>query len=92
MKDIKELMKGKELVIDPSIELENVLDELVRNFKVKIISYSDNEEVLTNIYFVMKTYFSDAVVDDIIKSCLDKSTEPILIAGLRNKKIDELLR
>jgi hypothetical protein len=92
MKDIKELMKGKELVIDPSIELENVLDELVRNFKVKIISYSDNEEVLTNIYFVMKTYFSDAVVDDIIKSCLDKSAEPILIKGLRNKKIDELLK
>jgi len=92
MKDIKELMKGKELVIDPSIELENVLDELIRNFKVKIISYSDNEEVLTNIYFVMKTYFSDAVVDDVIKSCLDKSAEPILIKGLRNKKIDELLK
>jgi len=91
MKDIKSMFK-KELVIDPSIEIEDTLEELVRNFKVKIISYSDNEEVLTNLYYVMKVYFSDAVVDEIINSCLDKSAEPILIAGLRNKKIDELLR
>jgi hypothetical protein len=92
MKNIKELMKNKELVIDPSIELENTFDELIRNFKIKIISYSDNQEILTNLYYVMKVYFSDAVVDDIIKSCLDKAAEPMLIAGLRNKKIDELLK
>lgn len=91
MKDIKHLFK-KELVIDPSIELEDTLDELVRNFKIKIISYSDNEEILTNLYYTMKIYFSDAVIDDILKSCLDKASEPMLIRGLRNKKIDELLK
>jgi len=91
MKDIKELMK-KQLVIDPSIELENTLDELVRHFKIKIISFSDDETILTNLYYTMKIYFSDAIVDDILKSCLDKTAEPILIAGLRNKKIDELLK
>ena len=91
MKDIKELF-NKKLIIDPSIEIEDTLDELVRDFKVKIISFSDNEEILTNLYYTMKVYLSDAVVDDIIKSCLDKAAEPILIAGLRNKKIDELLK
>jgi hypothetical protein len=91
MKDIKELMK-RELVIDPSIELEDTLEELVRNFKVKVISYSDNEEILTNLYYTMKVYLSDTVVEEILKSCLDKAAEPILIAGLRNKKIDELLK
>jgi hypothetical protein len=91
MKDIRELMK-KQLVIDPSIELENTLDELVRNFKIKIISFSDDEEILTNLYYTMKIYFSDAIVDEILKSCLDKAAEPILIAGLRNKKINELLK
>lgn len=91
MKDIKELMK-KELVIDPSIELEDTLDELVRNFKVKMISYSDDDVILTNLYYVMKVYFSDAVVDDIIDSCLDKAAHTTLLVGLRNKKIDDLLK
>jgi len=91
MKDIQN-MKSKELVIDPSIELENSLDELLRNFKIKIISWSDNEEILTNLYYVMKVYFSEAVIDDVIKSCLDKAADEKLIINLRDKKINDLLK
>lgn len=62
----------KDFIIDPSIEFNDELEELIRRFKVKVISYSDNEEILTNLYFVMKIYFNDIVIDDILKSCLEK--------------------
>ena len=63
----------KELIIDPSIEFDLELDDIMKRFKIKVISFSDNEEILYNLYFIMKKYFSDFVIDDILKSCLDKS-------------------
>jgi hypothetical protein len=83
-------LKTHELILDPSIEFEEELEELIKRFKIKVISYSDNIEILTNIYYVMKIYLSDAVIDEVIKSCLDKSLELNLISGIRNKKIKEL--
>lgn len=77
----------KEFVIDPSINLTNELDELVKIFKVKVISYSDDLNILTNLYFTMKMYFNDIIVDEIIQCCLDKSQhrELLLELILKNK-------
>jgi len=73
---------------DPSIILEDDLDEMIIVLKTNVISYSDNEEILTNLYYTMKVYLSDAVIDDIINSCLDKATQRNLRINivLKNKK------
>lgn len=82
--DFNEL-KNK-FVIDPSIQLDKDLDEMIIMLKINIISYSDNEEILTNLYYSMRTYFSEAVIDDVMKSCLDKVEQRDLILSFLLKK------
>ena len=80
---IKRLEEFKpSFVIDPSIILNDELDEMIRVFKVKIISYIDNEEILTNLYFTMKMYFNNIIIDEIINSCLDKAQHRDLLISL----------
>jgi siroheme synthase (precorrin-2 oxidase/ferrochelatase) len=75
-------LKSKVIIIDPSINLNNELEELINIFKIKIISHSDNEEILTNLYFIMKTYFNEIVCDEILKCCLGKSQHRDLLISL----------
>lgn len=69
-------------IIDPSITLNEQLDELIKVFKVKIISYSDDETILTNLYFTMKMYFNDIIIDEILQSCLDQSQHRDLLLSI----------
>ena len=55
---------------DPSKEYEEQLKELILQMKISMISYQDDPDILYNIYSNMKVYLSDAVVNDIIESCL----------------------
>jgi transcriptional regulator CtsR len=86
MKKITDIILEKRFTIDPSIVLEGELDEMVRTLKINVISYSDNEEILTNLYYTMRTYLNDAVVDDILKSCLDKLAQRDLLLSVILKK------
>jgi hypothetical protein len=60
------------LVIDPSIGHENTLDDMIRQYKMDIISYKDNEEIILNLYYTLRTYFNDSVVNEILYSALSK--------------------
>lgn len=82
----------KQLTPDPSIQLEYDLEEITQIFKVKVISYSDNHEILTNLYYVMRTYLKPNIVDEILDTCLGKAAKPLLIEALREKRINDILK
>ena len=86
MKKITDIILEKRFTIDPSIVLEGELEDMIRTLKINVISYSDNEEILTNLYYTMRTYFNDVVVDDILKSCLDKLAQRDLLLSVILKK------
>ncbi len=88
MKKITELVMNK-LVIDPSIQHENTLDDMLRQFKIDVISYKDNEEILQNLYYTLRTYFNISVVDDVLKSSL---TEAEIKKLDREYKIESVLK
>ena len=69
MEKITDLMINK-LVIDPSINHENTLDELIRQYKIDIISYKDNEEIILNLYYTLRTYFNDTIADEVLRCSL----------------------
>lgn len=77
----------KELITDPSIDLDWDIKDIINDFKIKVQSYVDNIEILTNLYYVMKVYFSDAVIEEILDTSLPKEIKTALI---RDKKINEL--
>jgi hypothetical protein len=86
MKKITDMVLEKRFTIDPSIILEGDLDEMIRLLKINIISYSDNEEILTNLYYTMKIYLNDAVIEDVLGSSLDKLTQRDLLLNVILKK------
>ena len=86
MKKITDMVLPKRFTIDPSIILEGDLDEMIRLLKINIISYSDNEEILTNLYYTMKIYLNDAVIEDVLGSSLDKLTQRDLLLNVILKK------
>lgn len=69
MKKITDLMNDR-FIIDPSILHDNTLDDMIRQLKIDVISYKDNEEILNNLYYTLRTYFNITVVEDILKSSL----------------------
>ncbi len=85
MINVNEQILNKGFVIDPSIEFEETLKELITQFKINIICYQDNEEILTNLYYTMKVYFNAVVVDEIISSTLT-------LDKYRNLIIDDILK
>jgi len=58
------------LVIDPSIKHENTIDDLIRQYKIDVISFSDNEEIILNLYYTLKRYFNQQVISEILESSI----------------------
>jgi hypothetical protein len=54
-----------------------------------IISYKDNEKIILNLYYTLRTYFNDAVVHEILYSSLSK--EEIKKID-REYKLEEVLK
>ena len=88
MKKITDMMINK-LVVDPSLQHENNITDMIHQLKIDIISYKDNEEILMNLYYTMKTYLSEAVVDDIVKSSL---TDDEIKSIDREYKLESVLK
>ena len=88
MKKITDLMINK-LVIDPSIGHQNTLDDMIRQYKMDIISYKDNEEIILNLYYTLRTYFNDVVVYEILRSAL---SEDEIKRIDREYKLEEVLK
>lgn len=88
MKKITEMLSNK-FVIDPSITHQNVLDDMIRQYKIDVISYKDNEEIILNLYYTLKTYFNNAVVEEILKSSM---TEDEIRKIDRDYKLEVVLK
>lgn len=69
MKKITDMMADR-LVIDPSIKHENTIDDLIRQYKIDVISFSDNEEIILNLYYTLKRYFNQQVISEILESSI----------------------
>jgi hypothetical protein len=56
--------------IDPSILLKNELDELIIEYKIKIITISDDYILLLNMYNSLRMFFNDGILNELFKSTI----------------------
>jgi hypothetical protein len=80
----RKLMNKIELVVNPSIILKEELIDLMVKFKVKIQAYKKNEDVFTDLYDLMTEYFSDKVIDEVLKSSFE-------LEEIRDYKIKKII-
>jgi hypothetical protein len=88
MKKITDMLANK-FVIDPSIHIEDTLTEVIQKAKIDVISYKDDEKILNNIYFTLRTYFNKSVVDEVLMTGLTDSEIKKLD---REYKLDTILK
>lgn len=74
---------------DPTNEYQNELIELLHNVKIKLIKYEDDDEVSTNLFNMLKIFFNDVVIKDLIESIYPKERVKQL---MRQHLIDEVLK
>lgn len=74
---------------DPTNEFQDQLVELLHNIKIKLIKYEDNEEISTNLFFMLKIFFNDIVIKDLIESIYPEQRVKQL---MRQHVIDEILK
>ena len=80
-------MMVNRLVIDPSIIHDNALTEIITQLKIDVISHKDDEKIILNLYYTLRTYFNKAVVDEILKTSM---TEKEILKLDRDYKLDNL--
>lgn len=74
---------------DPTNEYQNELIELLHNVKIKLIKYEDDEEVSSNLFNMLKIFFNDIVIKDLIESIYPEQKVKQL---MRQHVIDEILK
>lgn len=74
---------------DPTLEFQDELIELLHNIKIKMIKYEDNEKVSDNLFHLLKIFFNDVVVKDLIESIYPETRVKQL---MRQHIIDEILK
>ena len=74
---------------DPTNEFQDELIELLHNVKIKLIKYEDDEEVSSNLFNMLKIFFNDVVIKDLIESIYPKERVKQL---MRQHVIDEILK
>ena len=74
---------------DPTNEFQDELVELLHNIKIKMIKYEEDEEVSTNLFFMLKIFFNDIVIRDLIESIYPEQRVKQL---MRQHVIDEILK
>ena len=74
---------------DPTNEFQDELIELLHNVKIKLIKYEDDEEVSSNLFNMLKIFFNDIVIKDLIESIYPKERVKQL---MRQHVIDEILK
>jgi transcriptional regulator CtsR len=83
------------MIIDPSILNEMELEEMILKFRIDLISHSDDEKIVTNLYYVLKKYFNEKTCSDIVNSIfskeeLDNLENDLFLIGIKNKDENEL--
>lgn len=74
---------------DPTREYQNVIVELLQDIKIKMIKYEDNEKVSDNLFHMLKLFFNDVVIKDLIESIYPEQRVKQL---MRQHVIDEILK
>lgn len=74
---------------DPTNEFQDELVELLHNIKIKMIKYEEDEEVSTNLFFMLKIFFNDIVIRDLIESIYPEQRVKQL---MRQHVIEEILK
>jgi hypothetical protein len=74
---------------DPTNEFQDELVELLHNIKIKLIKYEDNEEISENLFNLLKIFFNDIVIKDLIESIYPEQKVKQL---MRQHIIDEILK
>ena len=74
---------------DPTNEFQDELVELLHNIKIKLIKYEDNEEISENLFNLLKIFFNDIVIKDLIESIYPEQRVKQL---MRQHIIEEILK
>ena len=74
---------------DPTREYQDVIVELLHDIKIKMIKYEDNEKVSENLFHMLKIFFNDVVIKDLIESIYPEQRVKQL---MRQHIIDEILK
>jgi hypothetical protein len=74
---------------DPTREYQDVIIELLHDIKIKMIKYEDNEKVSDNLFHMLKIFFNDIVIKDLIESIYPEGRVKQL---MRQHIIDEILK
>lgn len=72
-----------------TLKYQDELIEMLRDIKIKMIKYEDDEEVSTNLFFMLKIFFNDIVIKDLIESIYPKEKVKQL---MRQHVIEEILK
>jgi hypothetical protein len=74
---------------DPTKEYQDTIVELLHDIKIKMIKYEDNEKVSDNLFHMLKLFFNDVVIKDLIESIYPENRVKQL---MRQHIIDEILK
>lgn len=74
---------------DPTNEYGEQLVELLHEVKIKLIKYEDNEEISENLFNMLKIFFNDVIIKDLIESIYPEQKVKQL---MRQHVIDEILK
>jgi hypothetical protein len=74
---------------DPTREYQDVIVDLLQDIKIKMIKYEDNEKVSDNLFHMLKIFFNDVVIKDLIESIYPEERVKQL---MRAHIIDEILK
>ena len=74
---------------DPTREYQDTIVELLHDIKIKMIKYEDNEKVSDNLFHMLKIFFNDVVIKDLIESIYPEQRVKQL---MRQHIIDEILK
>ena len=74
---------------DPTLKYQDELIEMLHNIKIEMIKYQDDEDISTNLFHMLKIFFNDVVVRDLIESIYPEQRVKQL---MRQHIIDEILK
>jgi hypothetical protein len=74
---------------DPTMVFQDQLVELLHEIKIQMIKYEDDDDISTNLFFLLKIFFNDIVIRDLIESIYPEQRVKQL---MRQHIIDEILK
>lgn len=74
---------------DPTMVFQDQLVELLHEIKIQMIKYEDDDDISTNLFFLLKIFFNDIVIRDLIESIYPEQRVKQL---MRQHAIEEILK